>query len=508
MRRPWLPWLLLAALLGDCAGQKRLRLKRGGPPMARVVSSDEDGAYVVFGLPARGGKWQPQTQQLPVSTINSYMLTTVEVQIGTPPKTFDAILDTGSSAIVVPSVLCTDPCSAVRRFDGGLSTTARPVACDACTCEHCAAGCSVQCQYAIEYADGAAASGGLWVDRVSIGGLVSANVTFLAFDHEVAFRNGHLTDDYLHGVLGLGPSRGYCATPAARCEPMTPLAALAAQRHLPNVFAMRLGNGLDDDGTLIIGGDGSDSASELYSGSIQWARLQSGHDYQVYLHSLNIEEMSVISDDARIFGRTVIDSGTNMIVLADAAFEALQGMYQRLYSGLPAVATYKSIWNKTACRGHSWNTHPHDDCKYCLYGSKVDITQYPDLVFILDDDVEITIGPTHYFYTTLSTTTNDLLYCLGVTSASNAGLSNKHTTVLGHVFLQAVYTVFDLDRHQVGFAAAPERTTTTDSFSTIFSTAGLVFLGLLSIALFRRYRSHEQMLKERFELGLPSVRPA
>eukprot|EP00668_Euglena_longa_P011775 GGOE01014192.1.p1 GENE.GGOE01014192.1~~GGOE01014192.1.p1 ORF type:complete len:508 (-),score=142.25 GGOE01014192.1:145-1668(-) len=501
----WLPWLLMVDLLWCSSSQTHLRLRRGRPPAAHVIQSDEEGAFVEFPRQLRSRKWQLQNQ-LPVTTINQYMLTMVEIQIGTPARTFDAVLDTGSSTLVVPSVLCTDPCSASRRYDGTISSTGHQVPCDACSCEHCSQSCSAQCQFSIQYADAAEASGGLWVDRVDVGGAMSANLTFLAFDHEVAFRNGHLTDEYLHGVLGLGPPQDYCSPPTAHCQPMTPLGALVAQNGLSNLFALHLGNGLDDDGTLIIGGDGSDSASSLYSGSVQWARLQTNHNYQVYLHSLNIEEMAVITDEAHVFGRTIIDSGTNMIVLADPVFEALQAMYQRLYSSLPAVATYKSIWNKTGCRGRSWNTHPHDDCKYCLYGSKVDITQYPDLVFILDDDVQITIGPTHYFYETLSSTTNDLLYCLGITSASNAGLSNKHTTVLGHLFLQGVFTVFDLDGHRVGFASVPEQATVTDSFSTIFSASGLAFLGLFAVFLFRRYRSHEQMLKERFELGLPTVR--
>eukprot|EP00669_Euglena_mutabilis_P013537 TRINITY_DN8508_c0_g1_i1.p1 TRINITY_DN8508_c0_g1~~TRINITY_DN8508_c0_g1_i1.p1 ORF type:complete len:260 (+),score=75.01 TRINITY_DN8508_c0_g1_i1:65-844(+) len=212
---------------------------------------------------------------------------------------------------------------------------------------------------------------------------------------------------------------------------------------------------------------------------------------------------------AHVFGRTLVDSGTNMIILADAAYEELQAMYQRLYADLPAVATYKSFWNKTGCRSHSWTTHPHDDCKYCLFASKVDITQYPDLVFLLDDDVQLTIPASRYFYTAPSTTTSDLLYCLGVTSASHAGLPNRHTSVLGQVFLQSFLTIFDRDHQTIGFATLPQRAAPlAEAVTTGFAVAGAVALVLLVTVLLRRYSLHQQEFKERFELGLPTAAPA
>ena len=46
---------------------------------------------------------------------------------------------------------------------------------------------------------------------------------------------------------------------------------------------------------------------------------------------------------------------------------------------------------------------PLDRCMPCLccslYASKVDISQYPDLVFTLDKDVRLVVPPTRYFYT-------------------------------------------------------------------------------------------------------------
>ena len=53
-------------------------------------------------------------------------------------------------------------------------------------------------------------------------------------------RDVHVTDKYVHGILGLGPSNEYC-TSGGSCRPMHAMTAIARQHGLPNMVCRGFG---------------------------------------------------------------------------------------------------------------------------------------------------------------------------------------------------------------------------------------------------------------------------
>lgn len=86
-----------------------------------------------------------------------------DVCLGSPPKRYDLIIDTGSSITAVPCSSCracgTHRCGVSGRYDLARSQTSKPVGCHsdaALLCESCAAN---RCGYSVHYTEGSAIRG-------------------------------------------------------------------------------------------------------------------------------------------------------------------------------------------------------------------------------------------------------------------------------------------------------------------------------------------------------------
>ena len=523
MRLPLLVAWLALACLRPATPQVQLRLGRRPLYEWAVVETDGVGA-IVAPLPppspaARpGGKFAPLATQLDLLTLNKYVLTLVDLRVGTPGQTFHVVVDTGSSVLVVPSLECLSTCTSPNKYDHEASRTSGAVPCANCSCMECDRPCPDPdgwCRMSTGYADGSEVGGRLFTDAVRPAGMdpgLTVHLQLMAFDVESSTRGtSHVTNDQVHGILGLGPVRGAptCAGPGLsptaeqECR-MHFLTSLARQHRLPNAFALHPGDGLEDGGTLVLGWNGTTANPRPYEGDLAWAQLIGQDHYTVDLHSLSIDGADVIVGESSAFGRTLVDSGTNLIILPDRVYDRLQAEYQLLYGDLPAVSTRNSIWNRTVCQRDSYQ--PDASCKFCLYASKVDIDRYPDLVFTLDRGVRLVLPASRYFYTSLSHTSGELIYCMGITSSTHAGLTNHHTTILGQVFLQGFLTVVDLDRARIGFGFVPRGEASADLFASIVFVTCIAVLVLFLSWLLRQYHLHRRELKERFEQGLPRIR--
>jgi len=107
-----------------------------------------------------------------------------DVQVGTPPQTFQVIADTGSSNFWVPDKTCRgNPCSTKHKFDQSASSTykrdGRP--------------------FAIQYGTGSC-SGILGVDTVIFGGISADKTTF----GQASVLASFFTNEPFDGILGLG----------------------------------------------------------------------------------------------------------------------------------------------------------------------------------------------------------------------------------------------------------------------------------------------------------------
>ena len=143
-----------------------------------------------------------------------------EVCIGSPPRPFDLIIDTGSAITAVPCHGChkcgTHHCGPGGRFDPSDSTTSRSASCGRQTdsslpyglrCESCHAN---KCSYAVNYMEGSHIGGDVQTDlahfiqsgaRRQIGKRESARIYFGCTTAERGMFNSQKAD----GILGLQP---------------------------------------------------------------------------------------------------------------------------------------------------------------------------------------------------------------------------------------------------------------------------------------------------------------
>jgi len=124
-----------------------------------------------------------------------------------------------------------------------------------------------------------------------------------------------------------------------------------------------------------------------------------------------------------------IDSGTNIILMSPAIYTAFTITFQANYCDLPGVCEKNGFFDGS-----------------CVSRRKIDpfFSQFPTINFLAEDEnhkiVELPVQPSAYL-----TEVGDQ-YCLGVAPVIGVGL------VLGDVFLEGFYTVYDRVNLRVGFA--------------------------------------------------------
>ena len=127
------------------------------------------------------------------------------VNIGTPPRNFDVILDTGSSRTVLPCVDCVD-CGHEHAYDPARSSTAR----------------GTQHTFKLRYVEGSSLGGRYWSDVVVVGGDEARMDVGCASTMTKMFRT-----QAADGIAGLDD------------DPSSLVQALRAQHH-SNTFGLRL----------------------------------------------------------------------------------------------------------------------------------------------------------------------------------------------------------------------------------------------------------------------------
>ena len=120
-----------------------------------------------------------------------------EASLGTPPQTFQLLIDTGSADLWVAATNCQDVqggnggCPSTNLYDFGASSTAKGFE-----------GVRV----AIDYVDGELARGPALSDTFTFGGVAVQNMEFVAADQADFWACGQ-EDGVLEGVLGREPGR-------------------------------------------------------------------------------------------------------------------------------------------------------------------------------------------------------------------------------------------------------------------------------------------------------------
>jgi hypothetical protein len=205
-----------------------------------------------------------------------------EVQIGTPPRGFRAIFDTGSGNLLVPSVRCKESagCKNHRRYDANASSTSLQVA---WTQNATAPPANAFDRDTVPVAFGAGqAWGQLAQDEVCLapdgdasgGPCARANFLEVLEESDAPFK-----DARWDGVLGLAPDI------SAGGQRYNIFAALAGAGAVPEpVFAFWLGRGLGDGAEVTFGGWRPErAASEMH-----WVNMSAVGYWQIKLNDLAV----------------------------------------------------------------------------------------------------------------------------------------------------------------------------------------------------------------------------
>ncbi|KAL1514842.1 hypothetical protein AB1Y20_003927 [Prymnesium parvum] len=250
-----------------------------------------------------------------------------DVCLGSPPRRYDLIIDTGSSVTAVPCASCracgTHHCGTEGRFDVSRSSTARRVGCRTAgplLCESCAADV---CGYSVHYTEGSAIKGHVVQDVAHLTRAGRAPEDDLAVQLPVYFgcqtsESGMFYKQEADGILGLQPPRTRSRVPSM-------LSSLAAtSRSLVEAFSLCLS---DTAGLFLMGG----SAQRRRASTIT-VPMEHGAKarYSLKLSGIRVSNLApgnnsfrALSFPQSVYSPTIVDSGTTFVYASSPLFRAL-----------------------------------------------------------------------------------------------------------------------------------------------------------------------------------------
>jgi len=335
-----------------------------------------------------------------------------ELQVGTPPRRFRAIFDTGSGNLLLPSSRCHgSACQGHRTYDAAASTTATQVAwLDNAT----ASPADAFDRETLPVLFGAGeAWGQLARDRVCLSGgedEASSSCTLANFVETLEESEKPFLAAHWDGVLGLAPAISLSAE-------YNILAQLASSGALPSwQFALFLGRGLGDGAEATFGG----YRPERLTSPLEWVSLSEVGYWQISLSDM------VVGGKALELGCTcegccqaVVDSGSSVMMGPPFLIDLLQ----------------KKLQVEENCTGRA----------------------FPSLGFVVKtrDGQERTLTLEAEDYMDREAGDDGQEYCWAHLAPMAAGTTGRGPVlVLGMPFLRKFYTVFDLEKRAIGFALA------------------------------------------------------
>ncbi|CAM9217862.1 unnamed protein product [Chrysoparadoxa australica] len=321
-----------------------------------------------------------------------------KISIGNPPQDLTVVLDTGSSDVWLPGYGCED-CGHHATFDSTHSSTYKP---------HLNAN-GDQRQFEVDYGSGKVV-GYVATDDLQLGGYSVYGVEF----GEVLYEDQQIQHFMMDGIAGLGFSGLSMITKPTVLELLHD-----AHPEVPNMFSVYLSTDPWDTtqpSHLVFGGYDlsivSDNATWHYT-----PVLREGYGDLRYwsIKMLGVDIVSDQGDRVKVCEsgcHAIVDTGTSGIAVPEALFESLCSI---ITSGLD-------------CTGQVCH--------------RATVRDFPDLQFHIYPDNVLPLRAEDYV------TCNNWGQCIIKMQPSFGG----NFWILGDVFIQAYYTLFDVENLRVGFA--------------------------------------------------------
>ncbi|KAG1786038.1 aspartic peptidase domain-containing protein [Suillus plorans] len=318
------------------------------------------------------------------------------VAIGTPPVSFNVILDTGSSDLWVADQACTTGCSKIQLYDDLTSSTFH----------------NLSEPFNIQYGSGAA-EGTLGQDIVQMAGFSVPNQVFAA----VTQVTSGLLEPPVSGLLGLG----WQSIASSKATPFWQTLASSGAWSDP-VMAFQLTRFMNGSNVNTEEPGGSFTMgfvnSSLYTGSIDYQAIPTTPSYWILpMTSLTVQGSS-ISIPSGSSSYSAIDTGTTLV---GGPSSVIQSIFAQIPGSQPGTGNWQGYY-----------TYP------CTTAVNVAISfggpSWP-------------IAPADFQLTKLSSS-----QCVGAFFELNTG-GTAPNWIVGDTFLKNVYSVFRYNPAAVGFAA-------------------------------------------------------
>ena len=322
------------------------------------------------------------------------------ITVGTPPQNFTVDFDTGSSDLFLPGPVCTTSCEGHHAYQPAKSSTAR----------------SMPGTFSSAFGDSSKVAGMKYSDTVGIAGLTVSSLFLYPFlniflihslqapeqvigtasSYSTGFAANRFAAD---GLLGMA----FSSIAETRANPVFQT-LVAHNQTTSGAFAFKLA---ENDSELTLGGVNS----ALYKGEFAWTNVTKEAYWQVEL-----EAMAVNNITSSLGHAAIIDTGTTLLI-ADGDTVA------RTYASVPGARPAPEV------AGPGFYVFPCDSTpsvSLSFGGRAFEISKETfNLGPIFDGSKE----------------------CVGGLVAQDSPF-----WIVGDIFLREVYTVFNYDTKQVGFA--------------------------------------------------------
>ncbi|KAG2142885.1 aspartic peptidase domain-containing protein [Suillus bovinus] len=318
------------------------------------------------------------------------------VAIGTPPVSFNVILDTGSADLWVADQACTTGCSKVQLFNDLSSSTFH----------------NLSEPFDIQYGSGAA-EGSLGQDVVQMAGFSVPNQIF----GTVTQATSGLLQPPVSGLLGLG----WQSIATSKATPFWQTLASSGAWSDP-VMAFQLTRFINGSNVNAAEPGGSFTMgflnSSLYTGTIDYQSLPTTPSYWILpMTSLTVQGSSVTIPSGSS-SYSAIDTGTTLV---GGPSSAIQNIFAQIPGSQAGTGNWQGYWM------YPCNTAVH--------------------VSISFGGPSWPISPADFQLTKISSS-----QCVGAFFELNTGGSAPNW-IVGDTFLKNVYSVFRYNPAAVGFAA-------------------------------------------------------
>jgi len=383
-------------------------------------------------------EWRRGSSSLPLPggylTIGAYYTT---VNLGTPPQNYTVLYDTGSSNLAVPGAKC-NSCGSGKAYDPTASSSSQIVKFDTPQCSVCNNDGSKNCLFGPTYPE--PSNPALCGMGISYGGGSSYLTGPLVYD-QVGWAGFTVTSGFVVMIENI-PAASFSVNPLDGIIGFASEHNAVNPTYVPTLWKTMVDKGLITNNlfglclTAETGGvmDVGFIDSKKYTGELQYVDVVQDQWYNLNLRDMSVGNVGlklhpvVYSFNNDQIG-TFIDSGTGIVILGPALFQAFQDIFQGGWGQLPGVNGTSNIFNgrvlSEAEMGDHLSSYPPIAFRIAGQGGASVVLEFPSSAYFMHQDKQ---------------------YIFGVIQVPGVSV------VLGDPIMSLYYMVHDKARMRVGFA--------------------------------------------------------